>query len=168
MRVLHLHGPAGVRSHAHHTSMQPAAAVRAAALLQPLALRGLQQLAGPLSAAAASLHTQSTPSILLDKREEQQQQQSVSSSITTGFAARHASSGPPPTGSEVSTFEGENSWSKLRATSGFELKSSLGPAMYLMIGVFGFSMYVTDLIYQPPRVAAMLGLMMLLMYVRKI
>lgn len=72
-------------------------------------------------------------------------------------------------GSEVSTTsaQGQNSWSKFRAPFGTERKSSLSPAMYTMIGVFGFSAYLNDMIYHPPRVVAMLALMMLLMYVRK-
>jgi hypothetical protein len=68
---------------------------------------------------------------------------------------------------EVATPAGENSWSKFRAPYGFEQKSSLGPAMYLSIAVFGFSSLLNDMIYYPPRVVTMLGLLMLLMYVRR-
>ncbi len=67
----------------------------------------------------------------------------------------------------ATTPEGENSWSKWRAPYGLEQKSSLGTAMYLSIAVFGFSMYLNDVIYHPPRVVTMLGLMMLLLYVRR-
>lgn len=70
-------------------------------------------------------------------------------------------------GTEVSTSAGENSWSKFRAPYGREQKSSLSAAMYVMIGVFGFGMYLNDMIYHPPRVVAIVGLMMLLMYVRR-
>lgn len=69
--------------------------------------------------------------------------------------------------SEVSTTEGQNSWSKFRAPYGVENKSSLGPSMYLAIAVFGFSLYLNDMIYHPPRVVTVLGLMMLIMYVRR-
>ncbi len=69
--------------------------------------------------------------------------------------------------SEVSTTEGQNSWSKFRAPYGVENKSSLGPSMYLAIAVFGFSLYLNDIIYHPPRVVTVLGLMMLIMYVRR-
>jgi hypothetical protein len=66
----------------------------------------------------------------------------------------------------VGTSENPNSWSKFRVF-GYESKSSLGASMYAMIGTFGFSMYLNDLIYHPPRVVVMVGLMMILMYVRR-
>jgi hypothetical protein len=81
---------------------------------------------------------------------------------THGFAAGFASS------TEVAKHApGENSWTKWRTPYGFEQKSTLGPAMYATLGVFGFSMYLNDMIYHPPRIVALFGLMALLMYVRR-
>ena len=78
--------------------------------------------------------------------------------LTAGFASS----------SEVANIpEGQNSWSKFRAPYGQELKSSLGPAMYISIAIFGFSLYLNDLIYHPPRVVTMFALMGLLLYVRR-
>jgi hypothetical protein len=88
---------------------------------------------------------------------------SLSISQQRGFAG----SAPPAQTEEAPLAPGENSWTKFRAPYGLEQKSSLGAAMYLSIAVFGFSMYLNDLIYHPPRVVTMLGVMMLLMYVRR-
>ena len=78
--------------------------------------------------------------------------------LTAGFASSTEVANVP---------EGQNSWSKFRAPYGAELKSSLGPAMYVSIAIFGFSLYLNDMIYHPPRVVTMFALMGLLLYVRR-
>lgn len=146
-------------------------------LQQPLLLKsGFQQINSPLAAAVAALHSHSSPSALfIDSKASDTSDAQQGSRVTIGI---HASRQTVPgsgnanrfasSSSEVTTTTGDvNSWTKFRAPYGFEQKSSLGPAMYSMIGVFGFSMYVNDLIYHPPRVVAMVSLMMLLLYVRR-
>ena len=107
--------------------------------------------------AATSVMQSSTFSSIPNSQHQDSRRSTVGKSFASGFSSS----------SDLTTTVGENSWSKFRAPYGFEQKSTLGPAMYISIAVFGFSMYVNDLIYHPPRVVTMLGLMMLLLYVRR-
>ena len=107
--------------------------------------------------AAASSVLQTSPLSSIPNSQHQRAMTQGGKSFAAGFASS----------TDVTTTSGENSWSKFRAPYGFEQKSTLGPAMYISIAIFGFSIYMNDLIYHPPRVVTMLGLMMLLLYVRR-
>ena len=110
------------------------------------------------AAASSVMQSSSTFSSIPNSQHQDARRSTVGKSFASGFSSS----------SDITTTTvGENSWSKFRAPYGFEQKSTLGPAMYISIAVFGFSMYMTDLIYHPPRVVTMLGLMMLLLYVRR-
>ncbi len=136
-------------------------------LLQPLLSKGMQ-LAVSSSSLLPALNSAAFSSVPTAQNktgavsQSSAAAQALNSSCSKSFAAGYASS------TEVTPLPaGENSWSKFRAPYGIEQKSSLGTAMYLSIAVFGFSMYLNDVIYHPPRVVTMLGLVTLLLYVRR-
>ena len=69
-----------------------------------------------------------------------------------------------PSGGQV----GGNSWTKYREASGGIVKpNTLGGAYYVLILVFGFGALTKDLYAYPPRVLAVMGLVVFILFARR-
>ncbi|KAL6757568.1 hypothetical protein V8C86DRAFT_2622643 [Haematococcus lacustris] len=61
----------------------------------------------------------------------------------------------------------ENTWAQFRALNGFERKNDLSNGIYALMALFSYGYLTSDFHIYPPRVIAMAGMILLVLYTRK-